>query len=164
MGRSPKDVDEQITYPLTTALQGVPGVKEVRATSGFGWSLVYVVFHDNIGFYWARTRVLERLDTLAGDLPDGVSPRLGPDATALGQVFWYTLDNGWYSADHPRLRFTEAGLPFDQNTQTIDVVKPSAPTPFTCPLTGKPLLFSRLTLDELRSIQDYDIKLALESV
>jgi len=60
MGRSPKDVDEQVTYPLTVALQGVPGVREIRATSGFGWSIVYVVFHDHIGFYWARSRVLER--------------------------------------------------------------------------------------------------------
>jgi len=92
MGRSPKDVDEQVTYPLTVALQGVPQVREIRATSGFGWSIIYVVFHDRVDFYWARSRVLERLNVAGRDLPVGVTPTLGPDATALGQVFWYTLE------------------------------------------------------------------------
>ena len=92
MGRSPKDVDEQVTYPLTVALQGVPDVKEIRATSGFGWSIVYVVFKESAEFYWARSRVLERLNVAQNQLPPGVTPRLGPDATALGQVFWYTLE------------------------------------------------------------------------
>lgn len=92
-GRSPQDVDDQITYPLTVALLGVPGVKDVRSYSAFGFSTIYVVFEEGVEFYWSRSRVLEKLSSLpAGTLPPGVSPALGPDATALGQVFWYTLE------------------------------------------------------------------------
>ncbi|UCE02353.1 MAG: efflux RND transporter permease subunit [Candidatus Latescibacterota bacterium] len=92
-GRSPQDVEDQITYPLTTALLGVPGVKTIRSYSYFGFSSIYVVFEEEIEFYWSRSRVLEKLSSLpAGTLPDGVSPALGPDATALGQIFWYTLE------------------------------------------------------------------------
>ncbi len=92
-GRSPRDVEQQVTYPLTTALLGVAGVKTVRSNSSFGLSEVYVVFDDSVDYYFARTRILEKLASLApGLLPPGVTPRLGPDATALGQVFWYTLD------------------------------------------------------------------------
>lgn len=93
MGRSPQDVEDQITYPLTTALLGLPGVKSVRSTSMFGLSFVAIIFDEKVEYYWSRTRVLEKLNTLpAGMLPVGVSPTLGPDATALGQVFWYTLE------------------------------------------------------------------------
>lgn len=92
MGRSPQDVEDQITYPLSTALQGVPGVRDLRGMSAFGFSQVYVVFEDDIDIYWARTRVLEKLSTLGSTLPAGVQPQLGPDATALGQVFWYALE------------------------------------------------------------------------
>jgi Cu(I)/Ag(I) efflux system membrane protein CusA/SilA len=92
-GRSPRDVEEQVTYPLTTALLGVPGVKTVRSNSSFGFSEIYVVFEDGMDFYFARTRILEKLSSLPPDLlPPGVAPRLGPDATALGQIFWYTLE------------------------------------------------------------------------
>ncbi len=92
-GRSPQDVDDQISYPLTVALLGIPGVKDIRSYSMFGFSMVYVVFEDGVEFYWSRSRVLEKLASLpAGTLPPGVSPALGPDATALGQVFWYTLE------------------------------------------------------------------------
>ncbi|WP_243312369.1 efflux RND transporter permease subunit [Fundidesulfovibrio agrisoli] len=92
-GRSPRDVEEQVTYPLTTALLGVAGVKTVRSNSSFGFSEVYVVFEEGVDFYFARARILEKLASLPpGLLPTGVAPRLGPDATALGQVFWYTLD------------------------------------------------------------------------
>ncbi|MHC4910328.1 MAG: efflux RND transporter permease subunit, partial [Planctomycetota bacterium] len=92
-GRSPQDIDDQISYPLTVALMGVPGVKDVRSYSILGFSTIYVVFKDGIEFYWSRTRVLEKLNSLAaGTLPPGVTPTLGPDATALGQVFWYTLE------------------------------------------------------------------------
>lgn len=91
-GRSPKDIDDQVTYPLTVSLLGVPGVKTVRSTSMFGFSSVYVIFEDGIDFYWSRSRILERLNTAQGSLPEGVRPVLGPDATALGQVFWYTLE------------------------------------------------------------------------
>jgi Cu(I)/Ag(I) efflux system membrane protein CusA/SilA len=93
MGRSPKDIQEQVTYPLTTALLGIPGVKTIRSSSMFGMSFIYIIFNDDIEFYWSRSRILEKLNSLpAGTLPNGVTPVLGPDATALGQIFWYTLE------------------------------------------------------------------------
>lgn len=92
-GRSPQDVQDQLTYPLSVALMGVPGVKDVRSVSMFGFSSVAVIFNDSTEFYWSRTRLLEKLASLApGTLPDGVQPTLGPDATALGQVYLYTLE------------------------------------------------------------------------
>jgi Cu(I)/Ag(I) efflux system membrane protein CusA/SilA len=92
-GRSPQDIEDQISYPLTTALLGIPGVKTIRSNSIFGLSSIYIIFDDNIEFYWSRTRILEKLNSLpAGTLPDGVTPSLGPDATALGQIYWYTLE------------------------------------------------------------------------
>jgi len=91
-GRSPKDVEDQITYPLSIALQAVPGSKSVRGKSMFGFSFVQVTFGDNVDFYWARSRVAEQLTTVAGQLPDDVTPTLAPDATALGQVYYYVLD------------------------------------------------------------------------
>lgn len=93
MGRSPKDIQEQITYPLTTSLMGIPGVKTIRSSSMFGMSFIYIIFEDDIEFYWSRSRILEKLNSLPqGTLPAGVQPSLGPDATALGQIFWYTLE------------------------------------------------------------------------
>ena len=93
MGHSPMDIQEQITYPLTTALLGIPGVKTIRSSSMFGMSFIYIIFNDNVEFYWSRSRILEKLNSLpAGLLPDGVRPTLGPDATALGQIYWYTLE------------------------------------------------------------------------
>lgn len=93
MGRSPQDIDDQITYPLTTYLLGVPGVKTVRSSSMMGFSNIYLIFEEDVEFYWSRSRILEKLSALpSGLLPDGVKPSLGPDATALGQVFWYTLE------------------------------------------------------------------------
>lgn len=93
MGRSPQDVEDQITYPLTTALLGLPGVTSVRSTSMFGLSFIAIIFNEDVEYYWSRTRVLEKLNSISADmLPDGVSPTLGPDATALGQVFWFTLE------------------------------------------------------------------------
>ncbi|OQA23983.1 MAG: Cation efflux system protein CusA [Verrucomicrobia bacterium ADurb.Bin345] len=124
MGRSPQDVEDQITYPLTTALLGVPGVKSVRSYSMFGFSTIYIIFNENIEFYWSRSRVLEKLSSLPPTLlPDGVQPMLGPDATPLGQVFWYTLE----------------GRDPDGN-----------------PTGG-------WGLDELRSIQDWQVRFALQS-
>lgn len=170
MGRSPKDVDEQVTYPLTVALQGVPGVREVRATSGFGWSIVYIIFNDDIEFYWARSRVLERLNVAQAALPAGVTPTLGPDATALGQIYWYTIDNGWYCDSHPGLRFDSDGtlsqasraaqLKSDASLEpTLDSAEPEH-----CPLDGNALRFSSIPIDQLRAIQDFDVGLALEGV
>ena len=93
MGRSPQDVEDQITYPLTTYLLGIPGVRSIRSTSMFGFTSIYVIFEEDIEFYWSRSRILEKLNSLpSGLLPPGVKPALGPDATALGQVFWYTLE------------------------------------------------------------------------
>lgn len=92
-GRSPRDIEDQVSYPLTTALLGIPGVKTIRSNSIFGLSSIYLIFEENIEFYWSRTRILEKLNSLpAGTLPPDVSPSLGPDATALGQVYWYTLE------------------------------------------------------------------------
>lgn len=92
-GRSPKDIEEQITYPLSILLQGIPGVKNIRGISAFGFSTIYVIFNDDVDFYWSRTRVLEKLATAGPQLPPGTSPLMGPDATGLGQVFWYTIEN-----------------------------------------------------------------------
>lgn len=92
-GRSPKDIEEQVTYPLSIILQGIPGVKNIRATSAFGFSIIYVIFEDDVDFYWSRSRVLEKLSTATSEIPPEVNPKMGPDATGLGQVFWYTLEN-----------------------------------------------------------------------
>ncbi|AEV31504.1 putative silver efflux pump [Owenweeksia hongkongensis DSM 17368] len=92
-GRSPQDIEDQITYPLTTSLLGIPGVKSIRSSSMFGFSSIYIIFDEGIEFYWSRSRILEKLNSLpSGLLPDDARPALGPDATALGQVFWYTLE------------------------------------------------------------------------
>ena len=92
-GRSPQDVEDQITYPLTSSLLGIPGIKSVRSNSMFGFSSIYLIFEDDIEFYWSRSRILEKLNSLpAGLLPPNVQPALGPDATALGQIYWYTLE------------------------------------------------------------------------
>ncbi len=93
MGRSPQDIEDQITYPMTVSFLGIPGVKTIRSYSFFGFSTIYIIFKEGVDFYWSRSRVLEKLNALpVGTLPQGVQPSLGPDATALGQVFWYTLE------------------------------------------------------------------------
>ena len=92
-GRSPQDIEDQISYPLTTSLLGIPGVKTIRSSSMFGFSSIYIIFEEDVEFYWSRSRILEKLNSLpSGLLPDGVNPSLGPDATGLGQVYWYTLE------------------------------------------------------------------------
>src|SRR2546422_347609 len=91
-GRSPQEVEDQVTYPLTVSLQGLPGVRVVRSSSAFGFSMINVIFEDAIDLYFARSRVLERLNLLAKSLPAGVVPTLGPDATGVGHVFWYTVE------------------------------------------------------------------------
>ncbi len=124
-GRSPQDVEDQITYPMTVQLMGIPGVKTIRSYSYFGFSSIYVIFKEEVEFYWSRSRILEKLGSLpTGVLPEGVKPSLGPDATALGQVYWYTLE-GQDSLGNP---------------------------------TGG------WDLDELRSINDYYVRYALQSV
>jgi len=101
-GRSARDVEDQITYPLSVALEGTPGIKTIRASSAFGFSEVYLIFEDNIDYYFARSRVLERLNIAATKLPPGVIPILGPDATGLGQVYWYTVEGKGHSLDELR--------------------------------------------------------------
>jgi len=97
IGRSPQEVEDQVTYPLTTTLQGLPGVRVVRGQSAFGFSMINVIFEDSIDLYWARTRVAERLNLATRQLPEGVLPTLGPDATGVGQIFWYTVEGEGYS-------------------------------------------------------------------
>ncbi len=92
-GRSPQDIEDQITYPLTSSLLGIPGVKTIRSSSMFGFSSIYIIFEEDVEFYWSRSRILEKLNSLpSGLLPNDVNPALGPDATGLGQIFWYTLE------------------------------------------------------------------------
>ena len=95
-GRSPHVIEDQLTFPLATALQGLPGVQAIRATSMFSYSFIYIIFNDNVELYWARSRVLEKLATLNNIIPTGASVQLGPDGTGVGQVFWYTLEGKGY--------------------------------------------------------------------
>lgn len=97
MGRNPQIIEDQITYPLVSNLQGIPKVKNIRANSMFGMSFVFVIFDDDADIYWARTRVLERLNYAQRLLPEGIIPTLGPDGTGLGHVYWYTLDAPGYN-------------------------------------------------------------------
>src|SRR5580765_2280118 len=92
-GHSPQEVEDQVTYPLTVNLQGLAGVRVVRSQSAFGFSMIYVIFEDNVDLYFARARVLERMSLITKTLPAGVTPTLGPDATGVGHVFWYTLES-----------------------------------------------------------------------
>lgn len=96
MGRSPQVIEDQITYPLVSNLQGIPKIKNIRGSSMFGMSFVYVVFEDNVDIYWARTRVLERLNYAQRLLPEGITPTLGPDGTGVGHIYWYTLEAPGY--------------------------------------------------------------------
>ena len=102
-GRSPQEVEDQVTYPLTVSLQGLPGVRVVRSSSAFGFSMINVIFEDDVDLYFARSRVLERLNLLAKALPAGVVPTLGPDATGVGHVFWYTVEGTRLLAAGPAL-------------------------------------------------------------
>lgn len=96
MGRNPQIIEDQVTYPLVSNLQGIPKVKNIRGSSMFGMSFVFIIFEDEVDIYWARTRVLERLNYAQRLLPEGIIPTLGPDGTGLGHVFWYTLDAPGY--------------------------------------------------------------------
>ncbi len=100
-GQAPQIVEDQVTYPLTTAMLSVPYAKVVRGYSMFGSSFVYIIFEDGTDMYWARSRVLEQLNFVAGSLPGGVNPQLGPDATGVGWVFEYVLLTGKYCPNHP---------------------------------------------------------------
>src|SRR5688572_15914337 len=101
-GHSPQEVEDQVTYPLTVNLQGLPGVRVVRSQSAFGFSMIYVVLQDDVDLYFARTRVLERLNLVSKSLPAGATPTLGPDATGVGHVFWYTVEGPSHSLSELR--------------------------------------------------------------
>jgi len=171
-GRDPQTVEDQVTYPLTTSLEGVPGVKVIRSYSGFGFSVVYVIFKDNVDFYWARSRVLERLNVAARWLPDGVVPVLGPDATALGQIFWYTVENGYYCPDHGGGVFVcpdDFTIAFDKAGDCPEhdhelVFKRVFSEPGMCPLGDADLVRSNYNLGELRSLQDWYVRYQLNAV
>jgi CzcA family heavy metal efflux pump len=96
MGRNPQIIEDQVTYPLVSNLQGIPDVKAVRANSMFGMSFIFVIFEDDVDIYWARTRVMERLNYAQRFMPEGITPTLGPDGTGVGHIFWYTLDAPGY--------------------------------------------------------------------
>jgi Cu(I)/Ag(I) efflux system membrane protein CusA/SilA len=141
-GRSPKDIEDQVIYPLSVNLMGIPGMKVIRSNSMFSFGMINVIFKEGVDFYWARTRILERLNLAQKDLPKGVIPQLGPDATALGQIFWYTVENGYYCPDHPKQRYQDPGK---------------------CPEDGNELVFSEYNLGDLRSLQDWYIRYQLNS-
>jgi len=141
-GRSPKDVEDQVIYPLTTKLMGTPNVKTIRSSSAFGFGLINLIFKENTDFYWARTRVLERLNFATGDIPGDAKVTLGPDVTAVGQIFWYTVENGYYCPDHPEKSFDSPGK---------------------CTIDNKDLIPSNYDLSELRSIQDWYIRYQLNA-
>ena len=141
-GRSPQDIEDQVIYPLSVNLMGIPGMKVIRSNSMFSFGMINVIFEEGVDFYWSRTRILERLNMAQKDLPEGVVPQLGSDATALGQVFWYTVENSYFCPDHPHLRFDEPGV---------------------CPEDGEELVLSSYNLGELRSIQDWYVRYQLNS-
>jgi len=123
-GRSPQEVEDQITYPLTVNLQGLAGVKTVRSSSAFGFSMINLIFEDHIDLYFARTRVLEKLNLSSGILPEGVTPVLGPDATGIGQVYWYTVDGPYdpgtlHSLQHWFIRYQLNSVPGVAEVGTI---------------------------------------------
>ena len=141
-GRSPRDIEDQVIYPLSITMLGIPDVKDVRSTSMFSFGYINIIFEDDVDFYWARTRVLERMNLAQKDMPEGVVPVLGPDATGVGQVFWYTVENGYYCPNHPTERYAEPG---------------------TCPEDGETLIASNLELHELRTLQDWTVRYYLAS-
>ena len=136
-GEAQEDIEDQVIYPLSIAMLGIPDVKDVRSTSMFSFGYINIIFKENVDFYWARTRVLERMNLAQKDMPEGVVPVLGPDATGIGQVFWYTVENGYYCPDDPTKRYDGPGK---------------------CSEAGKPLVASRLDLHELRTLQDWTIR------
>ncbi len=171
-GQAPQVVEDQVTYPLTTALAGVPGTKAVRGQSMFETSMIYVIFEEGTDLYWARSRVLEYLNFAKSRLPAGVEPALGPDATGVGWVYQYVLYPGYYCPDHPNGIWHDKENDHwygDPSTATVDrqihLTKVRAfDNPGTCPLTGKPLLSSNQDLGSLRSLQDWYLRYQLTAV
>ena len=171
-GQAPAVIEQQVTYPLTTALMGLPDAKVVRGISMFETSMVYVIFKDRTDLYWARSRVLEYLNFVKDRLPQGVEPKLGPDATGVGWVYQYVVYPGYYDADHP------GGLWNDAEANKWYAAPNAAPQnrrdhltkirafdhPGISPLSHKPLLSSNQNLAQLRSLQDWYLRYQLTSV
>jgi len=171
-GQAPRIVEDQVTYPLTTAMLAVPYAKVVRGYSMFGTSFVYIIFEDGTDIYWARSRVLEQLNAVANRLPQGIAPQLGPDATGVGWIYQYILTTAPYCEKYPE------GLWFDPDTDTYypdRQVAPEAirerltlqrtfPGRIDCPIDGSPLVPSDLDLAELRSLQDWYLRYELTAV
>ena len=170
-GQAPRIVEDQVTYPLTTAMLAVPYAKAVRGYSMFGTSFVYIIFEDGTDLYWARSRVLEQLNFVSGKLPGGVSPQLGPDATGVGWIFEYVLVTGKYCPKHPN------GLWHDPETNAWHADRPDSAQPdrlvhrrvfsedrTACPIDGTNLLLSRQDLSDLRGLQDWYLRYELTAV
>ncbi len=171
-GQAPNVVEDQVTYPLTTAMMGIPHARVVRGISMFEQSFVYVIFDDGTDLYWARSRVLEYLNFVKDRLPAGVEPRLGPDATGVGWVYQYALYPGYYDVGHPQgLWHDEStnqwyGDPHEApvTTQTkLTKVRAFEKAGFS-PLDGKPLVSSNQDLASLRSLQDWYLRYQLTAV
>lgn len=171
-GQNPQVVDDQVTYPLASAMLSVPGATVVRGYSMFELSFVYVLFDDNTDLYWARSRVLEYLNFARDRLSRGVEPKLGPDATGVGWVYQYVLFPGYYCPDHPKGFWYDPqqdrwhGSPGDAPKNRRDQLQRvrAFEKPGTCPLTGKPLLPANQDLAQLRSLQDWYLRYHLASV
>ncbi len=171
-GQNPEVVDQQVTYPLASAMLAVPGSTVVRGYSMFEQSFVYVLFEDGTDIYWARSRVLEYLNFARDRLPKGVEPKLGPDATGVGWVYQYVLIPGYYSPDHPKGLWRDAerdrwyatidGAPADRRDGLVKVR--AFEKPGVDPLTETPLVPANLDLSELRSLQDWYLRYPLTSV
>ncbi|MFA7236362.1 MAG: efflux RND transporter permease subunit [Phycisphaeraceae bacterium] len=173
-GQAPQIVEDQVTYPLTTAMLAVPYAKVVRGYSMFGMSYVYIIFEDGTDLYWARSRVLEQLSFVSGKLPPDVTPQIGPDATGVGWVYEYALITGKYCPDHPNGAWRDpttdrwyAGpddAPNDPAVRARLVHHRIFPERRTCPLDGKPLAESQQNLADLRGMQDWYLRYELTAV
>lgn len=171
-GQAPNVVEDQVTYPLTTAMMGIPHAKVVRGISMFEQSFIYIIFDDGTDLYWARSRVLEYLNFVKDRLPAGVEPKLGPDATGVGWVYQYMLYPGYYSPEHPNgMWHDEANdkwyadptqAPADREAALVKVR--AFEKPGVCPLDGKPLVSSNQDLASLRSLQDWYLRYQLTAV
>jgi Cu(I)/Ag(I) efflux system membrane protein CusA/SilA len=171
-GQNPEVVDQQVTYPLASAMLAVPGSTVVRGYSMFEQSFVYVLFEDGADIYWARSRVLEYLNFARDRLPKGVEPKLGPDATGVGWVYQYVLYPGYYSPDHPkglwrdpeRDRWYAAAEDAPKDRREVLVKVRAFEKPGVDPLTDTPLVSANLDLAQLRSLQDWYLRYPLTSV
>ena len=164
-GQAPQVIEDQVTYPLTTAMMGIPHAKVVRGISMFETSMIYVIFEDGTDLYWARSRVLEYLNFVKDRLPAGVEPKLGPDATGVGWVYQYVLYPGYYSPDHPKGLWHDEqsgkwfASPQPNTTKVRAFDKPGAD-----PLTGTALVSAHQDLASLRGLQDWYLRYQLTAV